>query len=56
MSQQVRAIKWYASPNNFTVTPQAGKTVTILGTFDFSVFRGKSELRLMLVDVVGWSL
>jgi single-stranded-DNA-specific exonuclease len=48
-----RAIKWYATPNDFSVIAIAGERVNLLATFDFSVFRGTSELRLMIVDVVG---
>lgn len=48
-----RAIKWYATPNDFSVTAVAGERINLLATFDFSVFRGTSELRLMMVDVIG---
>jgi hypothetical protein len=29
-----------------------GKVITLLAEFDHSVFRGKEELRLMIVDIV----
>lgn len=47
-----RAIKWYANAENFTADVLPGKTVTLLATFDHSVFRGKEELRLMIVDIL----
>jgi len=51
-SPGVRAISWYAKPTSFTHEIEAGKTITLLAEFDHSVFRGKSELRLMIVDVL----
>lgn len=48
----VRAICWYATPNSFTYMVEAGKSITLLAEFDHSVFRGKHELRLMIVDVL----
>lgn len=48
----VRAISWYATPSSFTHTAVEGETVTLLAQFDHSVFRGKHELRLMIVDIV----
>ena len=52
LSSRVRAISWYARPDSFTAPIEAGKTMTILAEFDHSVFRGKEELRLMIVDVL----
>jgi single-stranded-DNA-specific exonuclease len=48
----VRAISWYAKPDSFTEFVEVGKQVTLLAEFDYSVFRGKSELRLKIVDVL----
>jgi single-stranded-DNA-specific exonuclease len=48
----VRAISWYANPESFTEKIESGKTITLLAEFDHSVFRGKEELRLMIVDVL----
>lgn len=48
----VRAISWYAQPDSFTELLEPGKTITLLAEFDHSVFRGKEELRLMIVDVI----
>jgi hypothetical protein len=36
----------------FTAPIEVGKNMTILAEFDHSVFRGKEELRLMIVDVL----
>jgi single-stranded-DNA-specific exonuclease len=52
LSSKVRAISWYATPTSFTYPIEAGKTITLLAEFDHSVFRGKEELRLMIVDVL----
>lgn len=52
LSPKVRAISWYARPDGFTVPVESGKTITLLAEFDHSVFRGKEELRLMIVDVL----
>ncbi len=51
-SVPVRAICWYAKPDSFTELIEDGKTITLLAEFDHSVFRGKEELRLMIVDVI----
>lgn len=48
----LRAISWYASPASFTYPIVAGETITLLAEFDHSVFRGKHELRLRIVDVL----
>ncbi len=52
LSPSVRAICWYAKPDSFTELLEDGKVITLLGEFDHSVFRGKEELRLMIVDVI----
>lgn len=49
---KIKAISWFATPDSFTEKIEAGKSITLLGEFDFSVFRGKSELRLKIVDVI----
>ncbi len=48
----LRAISWYASPTSFTHPIVAGENITLLAEFDHSVFRGKHELRLRIVDVL----
>ncbi len=48
----IKAISWYATPESFSEKVEQGKTMTLLGEFDFSVFRGKSELRLKIVDFI----
>ncbi len=52
LSPKVRAICWYANPESFTQKIEEGKPMTLLAEFDHSVFRGKEELRLMIVDVI----
>jgi single-stranded-DNA-specific exonuclease len=46
-----RAIRWFATPESFTRVPQEGEMVTLLAEFDYSVFRGKEELRLRIQDI-----
>ena len=48
--EMVKAICWYATSDSFSEKIEQGKTMTLLGEFDFSVFRGKTELRLKIVD------
>ena len=48
----MRAISWYAKSDSFTELIEVGKPVTLLAEFDYSVFRGKAELRLKIVDVL----
>lgn len=48
----VRAISWYAHAESFTQKVEEGRAITLLAEFDHSVFRGKEELRLMIVDVI----
>ena len=50
--ETIRAISWYANPESFTEKIEAGKTITLLGEFDHSVFRGKHELRLKIVETL----
>lgn len=47
-----RAISWYATPTTFSRELIVGETITLLGEFDHSVFRGKEELRLKIKDVL----
>lgn len=47
-----RAISWYAKPDSFSERIESNKMITLLAEFDYSVFRGKEELRLKIVDVV----
>ncbi len=49
---KIRAISWYASPTSFTEPIEPGKEITLLAEFDYSVFRGKEELRLRIKDVL----
>lgn len=49
---KIRAISWYAKPDSFTELIEVGKAITLLGEFDFSVFRGREELRLKIVDII----
>ena len=49
--RQVKAIQWYADKNSFNTTLETGNSIDLYGEFDYSVFRGKSELRLKIVDI-----
>lgn len=46
-----RAISWFATETSFTKIPQVGETITLIAEFDYSVFRGKEELRLRIKDI-----
>lgn len=50
-TRQVKAIQWYADKNSFNTTLETGNSIDLYGEFDYSVFRGKSELRLKIVDI-----
>ena len=50
--ETIRAISWFAKPESFSVTAEAGKRITLLAEFDYSVFMGRTELRLKIVDVI----
>ncbi|MCD8508069.1 MAG: single-stranded-DNA-specific exonuclease RecJ [Candidatus Pacebacteria bacterium] len=48
----VKAIAFYAHTETFTETVLEGRTCSLVAQFDYSIFRGKSELRLKIVDIV----
>jgi single-stranded-DNA-specific exonuclease len=50
--RQARAISWYAHAESFSRKLETGIVVTLIAEFDYSVFRGKEELRLKIVDVL----
>lgn len=50
-NKEVKAIKWFATQNSFTKIPNEGHVIDLYAKFEHSVFRGKHELRLQIVDV-----
>ena len=47
----MKAIQFFAGPTSFEMVPEAGKRATVLAFFERSVYRGRVELRLRLVDI-----
>lgn len=50
-NKEVKAIKWFATAESFTRVPTEGHQADLYAKFEHSVFRGKHELRLQIVDV-----
>jgi single-stranded-DNA-specific exonuclease len=48
----VNAIGFFMTPDTFKNKPVAGKTLTIVSTMEKSMFRGRPELRLRIVDIL----
>lgn len=51
-SKKCRAISWYAHAETFSRKLVVGESIRLLAEMEFSVFRGVSELRLKIVDVL----
>jgi single-stranded-DNA-specific exonuclease len=47
----VSAIKFYATPSDFSVEPREGQSVNLLAHLEKSLFGNRVELRLRIVDV-----
>ncbi|MES2470988.1 MAG: single-stranded-DNA-specific exonuclease RecJ [Patescibacteria group bacterium] len=47
----VSAIAFFAKPEDFSFVPQKGKSCTVIGHVEKSVFRGVTELRIRLLDI-----
>ena len=50
--QHVRAIAFFKTPNDFEKVPQLGIAINLLAHLEHSVFMGKHELRLKIVDII----
>ena len=48
----VNAIGFFMSPDTFSNQPALGKTVSLVTTMEKSMFRGRPELRLRIVDIL----
>lgn len=48
---KVEAISFFKGPDDFKVKPQKGEQVDLLANMEKSVFRGRPELRLRIVDI-----
>lgn len=51
-NKEVKAIKWFTTINDFTKIPTEGHMINLYAKFQHSVFRGKHELRLQIVDFI----
>jgi single-stranded-DNA-specific exonuclease len=50
--QKVPAVGFFAKPEDFANAPTAGKKVNLVASLEKSVFGGRTELRLRIVDVI----
>ncbi|MAQ77261.1 single-stranded-DNA-specific exonuclease RecJ [Candidatus Campbellbacteria bacterium] len=50
-NEPIRGICFFKQPNEFTITPKTGDTVSLVGTIEFSTFMGKNELRIKVIDI-----
>jgi single-stranded-DNA-specific exonuclease len=48
----VNAIGFFMSPENFQKKPELGKLSTLITTMEKSMFRGRPELRLRIIDIL----
>ncbi len=46
----IRAITFFATPEDFSTPPEIGKALDLLAHIEYSVFMGRHELRLKIVD------
>ncbi len=51
-ARSVRAIAFYATPASYPSAPAEGEMYDLIGHLEFSTFRGRTELRIRIVDVV----
>ncbi|HAO64800.1 TPA: single-stranded-DNA-specific exonuclease RecJ [Candidatus Taylorbacteria bacterium] len=49
---KVSAIGFFAKPEDFANVPAAGKKINLIASLEKSVFAGRTELRLRIVDVI----
>jgi single-stranded-DNA-specific exonuclease len=49
---RIPAIKFFATKNSFQTTPEEGKAMDVIAHIEHSVFRGTSELRLHIIDIL----
>lgn len=47
----VRAIQFFKTPADYELDLSPGSTINVLAHFDYSVFGGRSELRLRIIDI-----
>lgn len=48
----IKAITFFAKPEDFTILPQAGLTMNIVATLEKSNFRNFPELRVRIIDII----
>lgn len=52
LGKKIRAITFFKEPSSFSKEPKKDSAVDLLAHLEYSVFRGKHELRLKIVDFV----
>ncbi len=48
----VTAIGFFMTPDTFAKQPKIGETISLVATMEKSMFRGRAELRLRIVDII----
>lgn len=48
----LEAISFFKTPEDFLVTPEAGKEITLIGNIEESSFMGRTQTRIRIVDVL----
>ena len=48
----IKAISFFTKPTDFGLKLEVGDKINLFANFEKSVFRGKTELRLRITDVV----
>jgi single-stranded-DNA-specific exonuclease len=48
----VKAISFFAKPEDFSLEPKPGRVVNLVASFEKSYFRNRPELRLRIVDII----
>jgi len=52
MGDKVSAIGFFAKPEDFENVPAVGKKINLIASLEKSVFGGRTELRLRIVDII----
>jgi single-stranded-DNA-specific exonuclease len=52
LKNNISAIGFFMSPNSFNKKIEKGNTVSLIGNIEKSVFRGRPELRIRIVDIL----
>jgi single-stranded-DNA-specific exonuclease len=49
---KISAISFHSTPESFTIKPEPGKPITLIGNIESSSFGRKKELRLRIIDIL----